>query len=128
MKKILTCIVILTVSLVGCIQKELTYKDFEKIEAGMSTREVKNRLGDPQEIVTDNYLAHEKMNEEAENEDPAEAPEIYYEFSGGTADNMHKLGDQITNSDDLMYYHYEYGDNGYQNIYLIDDKVVWRTF
>ncbi len=39
-----------------------------------------------------------------------------------------RVNDSSSNLDDLSYYHYEYGEDDYENIYFIDDEVVWRKF
>ncbi len=130
MKKffMLISIGIMIITMAGCVQKDLTDNDFNQIQAGMTTDEVKRKLGEPQKIVVDDEAVYGQMNKENENEDPEDAPQIYYEFAGGTEEDLIELDDKIMKSNNLSYYHYEYGNSDYQNIYFADDEVVWRTF
>ncbi len=130
LKKIITIVYIgiMIATFSGCSQKELTDKDFDQIKAGMTRDEVERSLGEPKEIVLDDEEAHSQRYDESQNEDPVDAPQIYYDFAGGEQKDFQLLGEKVRSSDNLSYYHYEYGDDDYENIYFIDDEVVWRTF
>ncbi len=133
MRKFKLIVYIMCVLLVvtGCGKKELTKKDFEKVSAGMSTDQLVNTLGKPTKIVTDSNLAHAQKQEDSDNNNDGwlvDDPDYYYKFAGGDQEDVWKLSEKMSSSDNLIYYHYEYGEERYQNVYIIDDEVVWMSF
>ncbi len=136
--KFLVCIVCVLLIITGCgDKKELTVEDFEEIRAGMSTEEVIDILGEPLEIVSNNNTAHEQWQVDNDNNNDrwlVDDPNYYYKFAGGSEEELRELGIKLEDSKNLIYYHYEYGENvhsgepNYQNVYIIDDVVVMMSF
>ncbi len=127
--RFLTIGIVMTL-LVGCNAKELTDEDFKEVKAGMTTEELVDTLGEPQEIVTDTELAFKQKHTDSDNSLDREIGEdgnLFIRFAGGTEEDLEKLRDKTANADEMSYYHYEYGDS-YRNVYIVEDQVVWMTF
>ena len=116
-------------------KKELILEDFKnEITAGMTSDQVKKKLGEPERIEKDNVKAIAQRQKDAETSIdmwPSEDENFYENFFGGEKEETRYL-EKLRKKSDTSYYQYQYTENKNDEkdffIYFIDDQVVWMSF
>lgn len=129
---ILTVLLLITLS--GCKKIELTEEEMLSIKYGITEKEVKTKLGEPKNILTNsdkvNKMEHE-FSEKSSDRLIWEDPDIFIKFLDGKQE-LKNIDGEIENSTTLLAYQYsyinEFGEDATWTIYFDENKVVWMSF
>lgn len=90
------------------LRKKLTESNFKSIRAGMSTSNIKTRIGEPQKIVKNKEEVKNLMDEDSNSSTDrwsSENPNLFNEFYGEKKDYYYDILDQMK---DIICYEYDY--------------------
>lgn len=96
----------------------------------MSQRKVKEKLGEPQHIIRDEDEIRKLVKKDLKNitELSASNPEKLSIFIDDDLTNLQKQMTNLVNGKKIKLIQYEIKGKGKENLYLIDEMVVLRSF
>ena len=119
----------------GCSkEKNLTLEIFKtEIHAGLTTDKVKQKIGVPNKVETNNEKVIKQRKQDAQTSIdlwPSEDSEYYTKFFGGDEKEYLK---KLREKEKTIYYEYIYFDEESNQeeqffVYFIDGKVAWMSF
>lgn len=125
--------IFILILLVGCStnkRNNVEPSNFESIKIGMSQRKVKEKLGEPQHIIRDEDEIRKLVKKDLKNitELSASNPEKLSIFIDDDLTNLQKQMTNLVNGKKIKLIQYEIKGKGKENLYLIDEMVVLRSF
>ncbi|MBO0454634.1 hypothetical protein [Candidatus Enterococcus murrayae] len=126
--------VLLFLAFSGCAKTELTEKKLLLIKYGMTEKQVKSNLGNPQKIVTDSVEVRkldQDFSEHSSDRLIGKDPDLFTKFLDGKQE-LKKIDKKLENSSSLTAYQYpyknEFEEEAIWTIYFDKNRVIWMSF
>lgn len=116
------------------VNEDLTEDSFREIKAGMTEKEVKTLLGEPDRVIEDEEEVQRVYRQDKESTDiwADEDPDIYSKFYGSEKKMEEYYNLRMERKEDIICfgYNYQYKKDMEEewHIYFIDEKVVYMYF